>query len=495
MTPPRLLDDRVGREPQARWRDPRAPHRRGEFLKRLHLMRLRVHLILLTLIGFVPTAGLLLYTTMEQHGHEASGAQEEALRLARVVAGEHERATEAARQLVAMLAQLPDVRQLRPDRCNALVTDLRRRYPRYANLGARGLNGSVFCGAVPVAEPPDPAGASLFWRALGESGAANGEYQIDRATGRITINVSHPLLDDTGAVEGTVFAAIDLAWLRQIPAVARLPEGSTLTISDRHCRIRVRYPDPAKWVGSLACERPIGDGEGSAETTGPDGIPRFVGFARLHSLDGGEPLYVAVGIPQHAALAATDWVYARNLAVLGLIATLALGAARLAGSRVVSQHVGALARATESPGRGGLDGRGAPRREPSRLGPPLEQPLAAIDERRPRSARRTLPRANWEPGVERRRFRREPVSRPVRQWLLGLSAAVPGAVSAGFYRLCSAIAHAGRFGLEKVRACFPDPRRARGSAQIFEPGAGGELLGATACACVRCRARDRGKRK
>jgi len=458
-------------------------------------MRLRVHLILLTLIGFVPTAGLLLYTTMEQHGHEASGAQEEALRLARVVAGEHERATEAARQLVAMLAQLPDVRQLRPDRCNALVTDLRRRYPRYANLGARGLNGSVFCGAVPVAEPPDPAGASLFWRALGESGAANGEYQIDRATGRITINVSHPLLDDTGAVEGTVFAAIDLAWLRQIPAVARLPEGSTLTISDRHCRIRVRYPDPAKWVGSLACERPIGDGEGSAETTGPDGIPRFVGFARLHSLDGGEPLYVAVGIPQHAALAATDWVYARNLAVLGLIATLALGAARLAGSRVVSQHVGALARATESPGRGGLDGRGAPRREPSRLGPPLEQPLAAIDERRPRSARRTLPRANWEPGVERRRFRREPVSRPVRQWLLGLSAAVPGAVSAGFYRLCSAIAHAGRFGLEKVRACFPDPRRARGSAQIFEPGAGGELLGATACACVRCRARDRGKRK
>src|SRR5207237_805103 len=98
---------------------------------------------LLTLIGFVPTAGLLLYTAKEQHGQDASGAQQEALRLARLIAGEHEGAIEAARQLVAMLAQLPDVRQQQPDRCNALVADLRRRYPRYANLGGLTLNGSV----------------------------------------------------------------------------------------------------------------------------------------------------------------------------------------------------------------------------------------------------------------------------------------------------------------------------------------------------------------
>src|SRR5438445_9611330 len=53
----------------------------------------------------------------------------------------------------------------------------------------------------------------------------------------------------------------------QLPAVARLPQGSTLTISDRHCRIRVRYPDPAKWVGSFACERPFADGRSEEHTS------------------------------------------------------------------------------------------------------------------------------------------------------------------------------------------------------------------------------------
>src|SRR5438445_13431172 len=96
----------------------------------------------------------------------------------------------------------------------------------------------------------------------------------------------------------------------QLPAVARLPQGSTLTISDRHCRIRVRYPDPAKWVGSFACERPFADGglvegEGSTETDGPDGVPRFGGFAPLRSGDGGETVSGTVGMPQAAPLAAT----------------------------------------------------------------------------------------------------------------------------------------------------------------------------------------------
>src|SRR5947208_7108880 len=122
---------------------------RADFVRRSYLSRLHVHLVLLLLIGFVPTAGLLLRTTLEQRRHAASLAQQDAVRWARALAAEHERAIEMARQLLTMLAQLPDVRQQRPDRCNALVGDLLRRYSRYANLGAMTLNGSVFCSAAP----------------------------------------------------------------------------------------------------------------------------------------------------------------------------------------------------------------------------------------------------------------------------------------------------------------------------------------------------------
>src|SRR5207237_10675186 len=195
---------RRAREP---WRHADRRPRRGECVRRLHIVRLRFHLVLLTLIGFVPTAGLLLYTAKEQHGQDASGAQQEELRLGRLIAGEHEGAIEAARQLVAMLAQLPDVRQQQPDRCNALVADLRRRYPRYANLGGLTLNGSVFCSAVPVAGPPDPSGRALFWRALEKTEFQSDDYQIDRAPGRATVNGRHPLLCDTGTVQRALFAA------------------------------------------------------------------------------------------------------------------------------------------------------------------------------------------------------------------------------------------------------------------------------------------------
>ena len=501
--PPPLLDDRVDREParpaRARWRHADARPRRGEFVRRLHIVRLRFHLVLLTLIGFVPTAGLLLYTAKEQHGQDASGAQQEALRLARLIAGEHEGAIEAARQLVAMLAQLPDVRQQQPDRCNALVADLRRRYPRYANLGGLTLNGSVFCSAVPVTGAPDLSGGALFWRALEKTDFQSDDYQIDRATGRATVNVSHPLLDDTGTVQGTVFAAIDLTWLKQLPAVARLPEGSTLTISDRHCRIRVRYPDPAKWVGRFACERPFADGvlvegEGSAQTDGPDGIPRFVGFAPLRSGDGGETVSVTVGIPQHAALAATDSVFARNLAVLGLIAALALVAARIVGGRFVPRHARALAQATTPPTAGGRDARAARSHNPSQLGSPLEATGEAVETRRPRWPRRRWRRADVAPHSERRRYRRGGIS-PVSQRLRDGLAAVARIVRACFSGVRATIAGAVRAGLQKLRDCSSDVRRwSQRRPQMPDASAGGEPRGSGACACSACRARLRGRR-
>jgi hypothetical protein len=398
-----------------------------------------------------------------------------------------------------MLAQLPDVRQQQPDRCNALVADLRHRYPRYANLGGLTLNGSVFCSAVPVAGPPDLSGRALFWRTLEKTDFQSDDYQIDRATGRATLNVSHPLFDDTGTVQGAVFAAIDLTWLKQLPAVARLPEGSTLTISDRHCRIRVRYPDPAKWVGRFACERPFADrllveGEGSAETDGPDGVPRFVGFAPLRSGDGGETVSVTVGIPQHAALAATDSVFARNLAVLGLIAALALVAARIVGGRFVPRHARALAQAATPPTAGGRAARAPWSHGPSQLGSPLDTTGEAVEKRRRRWRRRHWAQADVAAHSERRRYRRGGIS-PVRQRLRDGSAAVARVVGDCLGWVRAALAGAVRAGLQKLRACASDVRGwSQRRAPMPDANAGAEPRGSGACACSACRARLRGRR-
>jgi len=412
---------------------------RADFVRRFHLSRLRVHLVLLLLVAFVPTAGLLLRTTLEARHHEAAGARQDALRWARVLAGEHEGAIETARQLLTMLAQLPDVRQQRPDRCNAFVTDLLRRYPRYANLGAVTLNGSVFCGAAPAGEPIDLAGRAHFWRAVENGGLGVDEYRVDRATGRATVNVSYPLIDDTGSVQGAVFAAIDLTWLMQLPALARLPAGATFAISDRQGRVRLRFPDPARWVGQMAWDKPVVDqiaalGEGSAETAGPDGIARFVGFTPLPSADGGDSAYLAVAIPHDPALAVPDRALARNLAALGLIATLALIAARVIGNRVVPCHIEALGGAPAGPRAGGPDAHPESK--------PLGRTSGASD---PSPERAKLdPRPERERGGERRQSPRDPVSWPVRVWCHAGWAAVGRVVDASISGVRIAVAGTGR---------------------------------------------------
>jgi hypothetical protein len=90
-----------------------------------------------------------------QRQQAAAQARGEALRLARVVAGDEERLLEGARQLLVLLARLPAVREAAdgdPAPCGALLADLLARYPRYANLAVARADGEVVCGAVPA--PP-----------------------------------------------------------------------------------------------------------------------------------------------------------------------------------------------------------------------------------------------------------------------------------------------------------------------------------------------------
>src|SRR2546430_7654913 len=53
---------------------------RADFVRRAYLSRLYVHLVLLLLVGFLPTAGPLLPTALAQRRHTASPAQEATVR-------------------------------------------------------------------------------------------------------------------------------------------------------------------------------------------------------------------------------------------------------------------------------------------------------------------------------------------------------------------------------------------------------------------------------
>jgi signal transduction histidine kinase len=325
----------------------------------LSLGSLRARLLLLVLLAAIPALGLALYTNLEERQLRKALVQEHAMRLSRLVSADYERLIEDAQQLLVTLAQLPAVRDSNQSACNALFADLLAQRSSYANLGVIDADGNISCSALPTGELY-LGDRVYFRRALATRDFAIGEYQIGRITGKASVNFGYPVLDDAARVQAVVFAALDLAWLNKLAGQAGMPAGTMLTVIDRNGTILSRYPDEGKWIGKLMPERFVLNaiqnqkGNGTTDAPGTDGIPRLFSFAPFGGAVQSADAYVSVGIPAAVAFAGVNQILARNLAVLGLVAVLALAAAWLGGNLFIVRQIRALVAATERVAAGEL---------------------------------------------------------------------------------------------------------------------------------------------
>jgi signal transduction histidine kinase len=321
---------------------------------------LRTRLLLLVLLAVIPALGLTLYTNLEERQLRKAQVQEQAMRLSRLVSADHERLIEEARRLLVNLARLPAVRDRNPAGCNALFADLLSRHSSYANLAVADADGNVFCSALPMTRQVYAGDRLYFRRALETRDFAIGEYQVGRITGRASVNFGYPVLDDVGHVRAVVVAALDLAWLNELASQAGLPPGSVLTVIDRHGTILSRYPDNGKWIGEPMPERLVLNaiqtqkGNGTTDAPGMDGIPRLFSFAPFGGAAQSADAYVSVGIPAAVAFAGVNRILARNIAMLGLVAGLALAAAWVGGNLFILCHIKTLVGATKRVASGEL---------------------------------------------------------------------------------------------------------------------------------------------
>jgi signal transduction histidine kinase len=319
---------------------------------------LRTRLLLLIFLAAVPALALTLYTNLEERQLRKALVQEHAMRLSRLVSADYERLIEDARQLLVTLARLPAVRDLNRAACNALFTDLLTQRSSYANLGVIDADGNIFCSGIPG---DVYLGDRVYFRRVFEThDFAIGEYQIGRLTHKASVNFGYPVLDDDGHVHAVVFAALDLAWLNNLAKQAELPPGTMLTVIDRNGTILSRYPDDGQWIGQLIPEPLVlkailtQQGNGTTDAPGTDGIPRLFSFAPFGGAAQSADAYVSVGIPAAVAFAGVNRILARNMAMLGLVAALALAMAWVVGNLFVVRQIQALVEATKRVAAGEL---------------------------------------------------------------------------------------------------------------------------------------------
>ncbi|MBI4595402.1 MAG: response regulator [Candidatus Tectomicrobia bacterium] len=369
----------------------------GIFDRLLKVMRgfslgsLRLRLALFVFLALIPAFLLILKTGLEQRKQAAEDAQERALRLARYAAGNQEARVEGARQLLLALAQLPEVREHNRASCAELFANILKHYPRYANLGAAEVDGSVFCSAVPrLGKPINIADKNWFQQTVETRDFATSEYEIGPTTGKAEIHTAFPVLDHTGRIKGIVFVGLDLAWLNQISAEVHFPAGSTVTLLDRNGTVLARHPDPEKWVGQSMSGSPLfmailnKRGKGTTEIFDSDGNSHLYAFTPLQGTGQAGDIFVSAAIPSKIAFAKANRILTRNLILLGLMAVVALFLARLGAEVFLLRQVKALVRSTQKLATGDLSARTSWRYGVDELGQlarAFDQMVSALEER------------------------------------------------------------------------------------------------------------------
>jgi diguanylate cyclase (GGDEF)-like protein/PAS domain S-box-containing protein len=342
-----------------------------------------------------------MYSADQERRQISAGVREDSLRLARFIASDQARLLESAQQLLVTLARLPEVRDpgpagndggnsITPDevaasRCSALLADILEQHPVYINLAVAGPDGQVSCSALRLQTGTvNIADRAYFRRAIETRSFAVGDYQIGRISGKPGLNFGYPILDDTGAVQAVVFAALNLEWIGQLVAEAQLPQGSVVTVVDTKGTILARYPNSDQWIGKSAQDTPImksilahreeGAAEGTVESVGVDGVERLYAFTPLlRSRVAASPeegdvrnaggtgeagdVYLFTGVPSTVAYAAADQTRLRNLIGLGLVLALTLVAAWFFGGKFILRDVKILLNTTRRLSSGDLAAR------------------------------------------------------------------------------------------------------------------------------------------
>jgi len=334
---------------------------------------LRFRLILLVLLAIIPALGVVLYTGLEQRLVATVRAQEDGLKVARLVSKTHRQLIEGAHHFLYALSKLPQVQQHESASCSSLFAEIRQQHPWYLNIGAAEPNGNIFASAVLLKRPINIKDRSYFEMAVQTDSFSVGDYQIGRIVGKPTVNFGYPVKDKTGEIVAVIFVSMDLVWLNKLLEEVDLPPGSTVSVMNHNGVILAHHPFPEKRVGSTLDDlsllsKILSQGEGMTETTEKDKTSRLFAFTPFGGDSWAGNVYVTVGIPKPIAYAGVNAVFYRNLIFLGIIAFFAVLAAWIVGDLLIVRRLNPLLGATEKLTKGDLSARTGIRHGKGELG-------------------------------------------------------------------------------------------------------------------------------
>lgn len=324
-------------------------------------MSLALRALLLIILALVPAGLVQIWMEREARGARVTQVGEEAMRLARLVAGQQSRTIEGAQQVLAAIAAHEAVRALRPsEECDAFLRRLLEAYPRYTIANVFSRDGSAICSPMPEGMARVNVGDRWYFGEVLRTGRFTiGTYAVGRATGAASLHLAAPLLDEDGTVRAVLVLGLSVPWMVQDLLALDLPEGASSTIADREGTILARSQDPAGFVGRkmapFAMELLNRPAAGVVYAPALDGVRRIAAYLPVNEAPQG--LFITMGLDvQRALSAAAERDRLTALVILGSL-LLTFAVALLGFSAAVERPVRALLGAAQRWSRQDWDAR------------------------------------------------------------------------------------------------------------------------------------------
>jgi diguanylate cyclase (GGDEF)-like protein len=332
-------------------------------MSRNFLSRLNIRLLILLLVSALPAFGIILYSSNEQRNQALSAAEKQSLAVVRGITARQHALMKQSHELLEGLASSPELRgTIRKRACGDLLSRKRGMLPHYMDFFAADVDGRIVCSANPAAVGIRVGDRAYFQRAIDSRNFAVGDYQISRITGKSTVILAHPVLDEWGGVEAVIAIGLDLDWLGDLVSGAALPLGSVLTLVDGAGTILARTPDPEGWVGRSVPDRAEflqvvgGSGQGTYESVWLDNVRRVTYVSQLYPGKTGG-IFVRVGVPKSALFSEINDSLLRNTLLMFMAIGMALVFGWLAAERLVLRRVRDLGDTARQFGAGDLAAR------------------------------------------------------------------------------------------------------------------------------------------
>lgn len=351
-------------------------------------MSLRTRLLLLVALATLVPAALLGFRFFQNRATEIESALAALSMQAKSIAQDLDEKIQGTAQLQFGLARAVDLDSANRAECSAFLSAVREQYPQYTGILTITPAGNLFCDSLNTSRELDLKDRVYFQNALATKDSVTLQPAFGRLTGISVLQIAYPARSAAGQLKYVLLASFNLQKFAEFHS-QRIPADLNILLLDKDGTVLVSpsRPDWKKQTGtsiadtdlfklaSQTADQPAGH---AREVTGIDGNKHFWAAAETPAIrDAG--LYVLVGVPKGALVAAADKRLYEDLGVVCLVSLLLFAGVWTLAEIGVRRQVGRIAAMAKKLASGDLSIRIAPPYPTGELGGLMAELNAAAE--------------------------------------------------------------------------------------------------------------------